>query len=179
VWITSPHKRGLTPSSLGCIVTQCERIARLWDEALDLGFRSSSISFVEIMIAEHRLEQIISGVWNTAFSKAEQCARAIRNQIRDIHPDLYVVQAKDVQAEVSDLGHILINTSRIANFDARLWAKTLAIDYDLDVEKATTSTLLLLCASPAHANKTDKIIQLLKDALNKVIMLKEDAHHEP
>lgn len=169
VWVTSPHKRGLTPSSLGCIVTQHENIARLWDEALDLGFRSSSVSFVEIMIAEHRLHQIVSGNWDSAFSRAEQGAKALRGRIKDIHPNLYIVRACDVQAELSDPAHILINTSQISNFDSRQWAACLSEDFNLDVEKATDTTLLLLCASPLHLKQLDEIIFILKTALSRII----------
>ena len=169
IWISSPHKRGLTPSSLGCIITQNETIARLWDEALDLGFRSSSVSFVEIMIAEHRLEHIVSGDWDRAFSSAEDSAEMLRSRMKDIHPDLYVIQPDDVQAELIVPGHILISTSRIAGLDARLWANILSTDFALDVEKSTPSTLLLLCASPAHARQIEKIILILKQALNMAI----------
>jgi len=169
VWVTSPHKRGLTPSSLGCILTHSEKIARLWDEALDLGFRSSSVSFVEIMIAEHRLQQIVSGDWDVAFSEAEKNAAELRKRIHEIHPALYVVEPEDVQAEVSDPAHILICTNRIPNFDARIWANLLSRDFALDIEKATTSTLLMLCASPIHMHQIDKIIQILKTALHEVV----------
>ena len=165
VWITSPHKRGLTPSSLGCILTDNREIARLWDAALDLGFRSSSVSFVEIMIAEHRLQQIVSGDWNQAFSLAEESAKQLRDRVEEIHPDLYVVQVKDAQAEYVDPTHILINTGRIIDFDARKWAENLANNFEIDVEKATASTLLLLCASPVHAKNTTRIIRSLKESI--------------
>jgi len=176
VWITSPHKRGLTPSSLGCILTNNEKIARLWDEALDLGFRSSSVSFVEIMIAEHRLQQVVSGNWDQSFSAAEQSARELRNRIGELHPQIYIIEPEDVQAETTDLGHILINTSRIPNFDARVWAHTLSTQFDLDVEKATASTLLLLCASPDHAGQLNTIIRILQAALNLVLTQSQNKH---
>jgi len=169
VWVTSLHKRGLTPSSLGCILTHNETIARFWDEALDLGFRSSSISFVEIMIAEHRLEQIISGEWDSDFTQAELSAMRLRKRVKDIHPDLYVVHPQHVQAESSDPAHILINTSQIPNFDARIWANQLSLNFDLDVEKATKSTLLLLCASAVHTRQIDKIILILTKALQMTL----------
>jgi len=169
VWVTSLHKRGLTPSSLGCILTHNETIARFWDEALDLGFRSSSISFVEIMIAEHRLEQIISGEWDSDFTQAGLSAMRLRKRVKDIHPDLYVVHPQHVQAETSDPAHILINTSQIPNFDARIWANQLSLNFDLDVEKATKSTLLLLCASAVHTRQIDKIILILTKALQMTL----------
>jgi len=177
VWITSPHKRGLTPSSLGCIITQNEKIARLWDEALDLGFRSSSISFVQMMIAEHRIEQVLSGDWNSRFKIAEQSAMRLRERVGDIHPELYIVQPEDVQAQTTDPGHILINTSRLLNFDARIWANTLSTAFDLDVEKATASTLLLLCTSPVHGREMNTIILILKTALNMVLSRTMNTHH--
>jgi len=157
IWITSPHKRGLTPSSLGCIITQCETIARLWDEAQDLGFRSSSISFVEIMIAEHRLQQVVNGDWNTAFSQAEQSAQRLRNHIPKIHPSLLIIEPKHVGAESSEPAHILIGTHKLPDLDARKWARILSSEFGLDAEKATASTLLLLCASPAHFHRIEEI----------------------
>ena len=165
VWITSPHKRGLTPCSLGCMLTDDAAIARLWDEALDLGFRSSSVSFVEIMIAEHRLEQIARGVWNASFEQAERAAQSLSDRIHDVHPDLHIVQPTDVQAEVHDLTHILIGTSEIRGLDARRWAEILSSDFALDVEKATSTTLLLLCGSPDHWTQMDEIITCLKESL--------------
>lgn len=179
IWITSPHKRGLTPSSLGCILTESETIARHWDDAQNLGFRSSSLSFVEIMIAEHRLQQIISGDWDAAFSMAERAATTLKKRIGDIHSDLYIVEPHDVGAEVSDPSHILINTSRIPHFDARHWANTLSTVFALDVEKATSSTLLLLCASPAHDRQIENIILILKQALNFVLSQKETQNYGP
>lgn len=164
VWITSPHKRGLTPSSLGGILTNNSSIARLWDEALDLGFRSSSVSFIEVMIAEYRLEQVISGYWDKSFSKAERAAELLRKRIKEIHPDLFIVQPEHVQAETCDPSHILICTRHISNFDAREWAKTLSNEFALDVEKVTASTLLLLCGSPDHLIKIDEIISVLKES---------------
>lgn len=165
VWITSPHKRGLTPSCLGCILTDNENIARLWDEALDLGFRSSSISFVEIMIAEHRLSKILAGEWDNFFDKADRAASLLSQRLKDIHPDLCIVQAAQVQAETNDNSHVLISTDGIPDLDARDWAKTLSSQFALDVEKATASTLLLLCGSPGHLNRIDEIVSSLKEAL--------------
>ncbi len=165
VWISSPHKRGLTPSSLGCILTNDRKIARLWDEALDLGFRSSSVSFVEIMIAEHRLSQIISGHWNQAFEQAEQAAETLRNRITEVHPDLCCIEPAQLNAEYGDSTHILISTEKLTDLDARNWATTLSTEFAFDVEKATASTLLLLCGSPGHLGKIDVIISTLRDAL--------------
>ena len=165
IWITSPHKRGLTPSSLGCILTNNKTIARLWDEALDLGFRSSSISFVEIMIAEHRLSKILAGDWNSSFNKADRAAQMLSQRSKDIHPDLCIVQPCEVQAEANDPSHVLFNTDAIPGLDARDWAKTLSSHFGLDVEKATASTLLLLCGSPGHLNRIEEIISYLKEAL--------------
>ena len=121
------------------------------------------------MIAEHRLEHIVSGDWNRAFSSAEDSAEMLRSRMKDIHPDLYIIQPDDVQAELIVPGHVLISTSRMAGLDARLWANILSTDFALDVEKSTPSTLLLLCASPAHARQIEKIILFLKQALNMAI----------
>ena len=162
VWVSSPHKRGLTPSSLGCMITNDKIIAHYWDQALDLGFRSSSVSFVEIMIAEHRLTQVIVGDWDTVFSKTEAFAESLRKQISDIHPNLYVVEPVHIQAEVKNPAHILIHTGKIPNFNAQKWAKTLAAEFALDVEKATDSTLLLLCGSPEHSRQRGRIMETLK-----------------
>jgi arginine/lysine/ornithine decarboxylase len=162
VWITSPHKRGLTPSSLGCMITNSETIAALWDEALDLGFRSSSISFVDIMIAEHRLQQVIRGDWDVAFSEAEKSAQSLRAYIPSLHPSLEVISPRDVGAETTDPAHILISTHLLPDFDARNWAQILSSQFALDVEKATASTLLLLCASPAHYHQLNEIKKILK-----------------
>lgn len=178
VWITSPHKRGLTPSSLGCILTDNQTIARLWDEALDLGFRSSSISFVEVMIAEHRLEQIVSGDWDASFSQADRAADLLSDRIKDIHPDLYVIKPEQVEAETCDPAHILISTHNIQNMDAREWAKTLSNEFSLDVEKVTASTLLLLCGSPSHLEEIDKIITVLKKAFIKTVTEHESVKYE-
>lgn len=169
IWISSPHKRGLTPSSLGCMLTNKELIARHWDEALELGFRSSSVSFVEIMIAEHRLSQVVAGDWNESFAKADGAAQRLRRRIQDVHEDLYVVPPSDIQAEVNDLSHILISTHKIPLLDAREWAETLSRYFALDVEKATASTMLLLCASPDHLSHIDQIISSLKQALKQTL----------
>jgi len=165
IWITSPHKRGLTPSSLGCFLTNNEIIARLWDEALDLGFRSSSISFVECMIAEQRLTQVQSGHWDASFEAAEQAAEILSERIKDIHPDISVVQPADVNAEAKEPGHLLISTHKIPDLDARDWAKTLQHDFAFDVEKSTPNTVLLICGSPVHLRRIDEIIACLQQAL--------------
>ncbi|MEP3655764.1 MAG: hypothetical protein ABJO36_12785 [Litorimonas sp.] len=178
VWVTSPHKRGLTPSSLGCILTKSEAIARLWDEALDLGFRSSSVSFVEIMIAEHRLEQIVRGEWNKAFEQAECAGKILSDRIHEIHPNLHIVKPHDVQAETHDQTHVLISVDRVSDLDGRRWAETLSQHFAIDVEKATSSTLLLLCGSPSHLTQMDNIILLLKKALNMTLKQKECRPHD-
>jgi len=69
-----------------------------WD-AMRLGFRSSSVSFVDIMIAEHRLNQILSGQWDKAFAQAETAANLLRAKITYIHPDIRCVQAEDLGAD--------------------------------------------------------------------------------
>jgi len=169
VWVSSPHKRGLTPSSLGCVLTQDKKIAQLWDEALDLGFRSSSVSFVDIMIAEHRLNQILSGDWDKAFAQAETAAKLLRTKITDIHPDIRCVQSEDLGAEQEDVTHILISTADIPALDARDWANTLSQEFGLDVEKATRSTLLLICGSPTHLKQIASIISTLRQALQHTL----------
>jgi threonine aldolase len=165
VWITSPHKRGLTPSSLGCVLTDNESIIRLWDEAMDLGFRSSSVSFVEIMIAEYRLSQILAGRWKKNFDDADRAAKILRARIKDIHPDLEITTAPQVQAEIHDPTHLLIGTQNIPDLDARAWANILANDFAIDIEKATRSSLLLLCGDPIHLRHIDQIIESFGAAL--------------
>lgn len=169
VWISSPHKRGLTPSPLGCILTDNKSIARLWDEALDLGFRSSSVSFVDIMIAEHRLSKILFGQWDDNFAKACLAAQQLRKRISEVHPDLKVITPSDVQAETQDSTHILISTQNIPQLDARDWAAALANDFGIDVEKATSSSILLLCGSPAHLPRIDSIILDFRDAIRATL----------
>jgi len=169
VWVSSPHKRGLTPSSLGCVLTHDKRIAQFWDEALDLGFRSSSVSFVDIMIAEHRLNQILSGQWDKAFAQAEMAANLLRTRIVDIHPDICCVQAEELGAEQGDVTHILISTANVPALDARDWANTLSQDFALDVEKATPSTLLLICGSPSHLKQINSIILILGRSLRHTL----------
>jgi hypothetical protein len=168
-WITSPHKRGLSPSSLGCMVTNNRKIARLWDEALDLGFRSSSVSFVDIMIAEHRLQCVANGSWDASFAQADDAAREIAARISEVHPDIYSVKPEQVGAETSDPAHILISTSRIPQLDARNWAFHLSETFGLDVEKATATSLLLLCGSPSHGDASDKTLSMLRDALRMTL----------
>ena len=166
VWISSPHKRGLTPSSLGCMITDHPDIARLWDEALDLGFRSSSISFVEVMVAEHRLSQVLNGDWDEALEKAGRAAQSLRKRIDEVHPGLYVIGPDQVQAETYDPAHILIGTDKVPDLEARDWARVLSSQFALDVEKSTSSTLLLLCGSPIHLDHLDEVISILKSSLN-------------
>lgn len=178
VWITSPHKRGLTPSSLGCILTNNEKIARLWDEALDLGFRSSSISFVECMIAEHRLTQIASGSWDKFLDKAEEAAKHLTDRIQDIHPNICVITPAEIQAETNDPSHILISTHKIPDLDARNWARTLAEHFAFDVEKATANTLLLLCGSPAHSTQIKEIMACLKQAFLMTLSKHKGTDHD-
>ena len=165
VWITSPHKRGLSPSSLGCMATNDERVARLWDEALDLGFRSSSLSFVDVMIAEHRLEQILDQQWNQAFEQADASARELANRLPEVHPDLYVVKPTQVLAESDDPAHILISTSNLPCVDARIWARNLSENFGIDVEKSSQQTVLLLCASPTKTDELDQTLDAMKLAL--------------
>jgi len=169
VLITSPHKRGLCPSSLGCIITKREDIARIWDGALDLGFRSSSISFVETMVAEHRITQVLQGKWDIHFERAELAASTLRQRMSEVHPDVYVVEPDHVGADSSDPAHILVSTSNLANVDARLWAKHLSEHFAIDVEKATSTTLLLLCASPAHYAVINQTIEALRASLHMTI----------
>ena len=178
VWITSPHKRGLTPSSLGCILTDNETIAQLWDQALDLGFRSSSISFVEIMIAEHRLSKILAGEWDDDFEKADQAANLLSQRIKDIHPNLRIVQPDEVHAETNDSSHILLSADEVTGLDARDWAQTLSSHFAVDVEKATASTLLLLCGSSGHLQGIDEIISYLKEALAMTLNQNKSRHYD-
>ena len=83
-----------------------------------------------------------------------------------------------MHAEINDPSHLLISTDKIANLDARVWAKTLAKDFAFDVEKATSNTLLLLCGSPGHLNQIEEIISCLKQALIKSIASNKSGCHE-
>lgn len=176
IWISSPHKRGLTPSSLGCMVTSNERIAELWDEAQDLGFRSSSISFVDMMIAEHRLQQVIDGAWDATFKKTEDCADLLREFISTLHPLVSVVNPRGVDAERGVGAHILITTHRLPEFDARQWANSLATEFGFDVEKASRSTILLICGSPTHLDQLDTIKSILKISFENTLRQESGTH---
>lgn len=146
--ITSPHKRGLTPSSLGCLLTSNKRVAELWDEAGNHGFSSTSISFVQMMVAEHRMEQIENGEWDELWQSASRFASILRSRIKEVHTDLYVVDAEHVGATHGSAAHVLISRASL-NINAVCWAKVLSAQFHIDVEKATPSTLLLLCG-PSH-----------------------------
>lgn len=169
VLVTSPHKRGMTPSSIGCIVTNDKQIAELWDQALDLGFHSSSLSFVDTMIAEHRLSQILCGEWDFALDRAEEAALIIRERVSEIHPEIYAVAPEHLETEQFDTAHILISTSNMRDLDARLWAKRLSEDFSIDVEKATATTILLLCGSPIHYTQIDNTLNAMRSALEKTL----------
>ena len=156
------------------MITNRLDIAQVWDEALDLGFRSSSISFVETMIAEHRLSQILNGDWDDLFRLTSESAERLQARITEVHPDLYCVSAESVGAELHDPSHILINTSK-TRIDARLWAKNLSEFYALDVEKASLDTLLLLCAAPINPSQIDQTLTTLKAALDMSMPQKEIA----
>ena len=118
------------------------------------------------MIAEHRLGQVVNGDWDTAFSRAEKSADLLREYIQNIHPSLDLIEPKDVHAETTNPAHILISTHRLPDFDAREWAQILSSQFGLDIEKATGTTLLLLCASPAHFHRLDEIKMVLKKSFH-------------
>jgi len=72
-------------------------------------------------------------------------------------------------AEQGDVTHILISTAKLPTLDARDWANTLSRDFALDIEKATPSTLLLICGSPNHLKQIELIISTLSQALQKTL----------
>lgn len=176
-WITSPHKRGLSPSSLGCMATNDRALARVWDEALDLGFRSSSLSFVDVMIAEQRIKEIANHEWDDVFKQGDLTAAAISNRVSEIHPNLYVVKPEDVKAQSHDPAHILISTSKLPSVDARLWASCLSDVFDIDIEKSSSNSLLLLCASPSEPKVIDRTISALREALFMSNTITKGLHH--
>ncbi len=177
ILITSTHKRGITTQSLGAVIFNRRDIALLWDAANELGFRSSSVSFVETMIAEHRLRKVVQGDWNDRFKKAESAAIQIRERIKEVHDDIYVVTHEQVSADISDVAHILISTTKI-DIDARCWAENLSKYYALDIEKATSATLLMLCASPISQTIIDQTLTTMRASLVMTInkKLKEKNH---
>ena len=130
------------------------------------------------MIAEHRLSQIQSGQWDQSFNDANRAAKILRSHIKDIHPDLQIITPGDVQAETHDSTHILISTENIPQLDARKWALTLATEFAIDVEKATSSSLLLLCGSPIHLGQIDVIISSFRDALKTTLATQQGLSYD-
>lgn len=168
ICITSLHKRGLTPSSTGCVLTDCDQIARLWDMALDLGFRSTSPSFVNALVTEHRLIQILNGEWDEIFKRIEQGAAEFRNRICEIHSEVYIVTPAMVGADYVDPAHILISTSSL-DIDARSWAQLLSAEYNIFIEKATKSNLLLLIGSPLSQEELDYTLHAMHSSLMEIL----------
>lgn len=165
--ITSLHKRGIT-GSLGCMTTDREDIARLWDVALDLGFRSTSPSFVSAMVAEHRLAQLLNGDWDEKIAKSTRRSNELRQRINEIHEDIYIVTPEMVGADFGDPAHVLISTSSLP-IDARLWGHTLSDEYGIQVEKVTKKSMLLLMGTPISNDALDFTIKSLQSSLASLL----------
>jgi len=165
--ITSLHKRGVT-GSLGCMTTDREDIARLWDMALDLGFRSTSPSFVSAMVAEHRLAQLLNGDWDEKIAQSTRGSNDLRRRVNEIHENIYIVTPEMVGADFGDPAHVLISTTSLP-IDARLWGHVLSDEYGIQVEKVTKKSMLLLMGTPISNNALDYTIKSLQLSLASLL----------
>lgn len=161
--ITSLHKRGIT-GSLGCMTTNRDDIAKHWDVALDLGFRSTSPSFVCAMVAEHRLAQLLNGDWDEKIAQITRRSNDLRRRINEVHEDIYIVTPEMVGADFGDPAHVLISTSSLP-IDARLWGHMLSDEYGIQVEKVTKKSMLLLMGTPISNDDLDFTIKSLQSSL--------------
>ena len=91
---------------------------------------------------------------------------------------MIIITPADVQAEIHDPTHILISTENIPQLDARKWAITLANEFAIDVEKATSSSLLLLCGSPTHLGQINMIISSFRDALTTTLATQQTLSYD-
>jgi arginine/lysine/ornithine decarboxylase len=163
--ITSPHKRGLTPNSIACVLFRKSSHADFFSTAGRLGFSSTSPSYILLAIAQYRLAQVRAGRMEKSFELINKLSDELESRVPEIHPNLCVVRCTDMNADFHDRAHLLLSTTEIRDVDARQWASVLSTQFNFDVEKADQKTLLLLL-SPQHHQQTDEIINTLQGALN-------------
>ena len=184
ILICSPHKKSLTASSHGVILTTSKDIADAIDETGRCGTVSTSPSYINLMVSEHRLLLLAEGDFTSGFLSAQHIAECIAGRITEVHPRLSIINKTQVRASHAEPTHLLINTIDLG-MDARAWAEILSARFGLICEKATRGNLLLLIGSDMDSQSVEALLEVLKSSLGEALHLSnanesfDHAHTEP
>ena len=164
--ITSPHKKGAAPSQVGLVLFKDDRLANLYDEASRAGCETTSPNWNLLVLFEHRLAEISSGNWNTAWLRAIEEANIFRRRIPDIDPNLDCPEPHSMGFEFWDPTHVYINTStaRLSGTDL---AHALSTHFHIDAEMSGPNGILFLFG-PAHDGQSEKLARAIERALTYV-----------
>ena len=97
--------------------------------------------------------------------------------IAQLHPDLRLTTPAAVRAETADPHHMLIDTSSL-NIDARPWAQNLSRDFNIDIEKATADSILILSQPISDSAKMEEIQNAFSASLEKTITSSNGASYD-
>lgn len=164
--VTSPHKKGLSPSQVGIVLFQNEGHAQLFDRSGQLGYFTTSPNWNLLANFEYRLSNVSSGDWNHKWQEAVSEQQLFRDMISEVDPRLTSVDPKCLGYKATDPTHVYINTLP-TNINAKDWADSLANDLNVDVEMATPNGVLFLIG-PAHKGISERLLPDFKHTFDAI-----------
>lgn len=164
---SSPHKKGLFPSSVSILLFKDKTMASHVIEAGRLGWFTTSPSYGLLQLVDFRLVQMEMGLITTALADVVEVSQNLRAAFDDLSPYLYCVQPRDVGADYQEPSHILLS-SQNSGLDCRVLSAWLSKHAHTDWEKASKQTGLFL-VSQRHKLLQSRIIDDLERALSTAL----------
>ena len=165
--ITSPHKKGLSPSPLGAFLSSKEDIVVIYDEALKLGFASTSISYLQLSAFDYSLERISLTDIPALLHRVGDLRTQLEESIFELAPSVEVISAANVHADLQDNAHVLLKLpNTLSGHDLTHF---LSSHHYIHCEKSTKQTILLLLSPhllPADVRRLASSIASGVDALS-------------
>ena len=164
---SSPHKKGLFPSSVSVLLFKDRAMTSHVIEAGRLGWFTTSPSYGLLQLIDFRLVQMEMGLITTALADVVEVSQNLRAAFDNISPYLHCVQPHDVGADYQEPSHILLS-SQESGLDCRVLCKWLSEHAYTDWEKASKQTGLFL-VSQRHKPLQARIIDDLERALSAAV----------
>lgn len=165
--LISPHKRAVTPSSVGAFFTASEEIAALYDSAMEQGFGSTSLSFLQLVATEHMLNTLTP----ERFGEIHLAICDVRCDVLAglaIHaPKLRVMLPGDVGAEVGDPAHLLLGLP--PGLSGWKLASYLSRNHQVHCEKAEARSVLFLLSPAFTKRDVELLVTALADGLAHLV----------
>ena len=154
---TSLHKKGLAPSMVSATMFRSLRHARYFDEASTLGKTTTSPNWMLLMLAEHRLTELVTGGFKERLDDLVLKTVWLRKEIARVAPKVIVIEPELLGGIALDPSHLTLCVSDTGRSGYE-FADQLQRDFDITVEMASPTTIILLLG-PDHVEQFGTIAE--------------------